>query len=91
MLSQEQTVQKDQTLSLSQQYTDKQVTLLRATLYNNINSVDVIAKKIKELEDSMRVLKLEQEVLVSENKQLKQDIHVIKVNAQSKQSYLEGY
>lgn len=91
MLSQEQSVQKDPILSLSQEYTDKQVTLLRATLYNNINSVDVITKKIKDLEDTLRILKFDYEVLLNENKQLKQDIHEIKLNAKSKQTYLEGF
>ena len=73
------------------EYTDKQISVLRSILNNNVVSMEAVFSKIKQLEDQIRILKLEQEVLVSENKELKQDIHVIKCNAKAKQVSLEAF
>ena len=75
----------------NKEYTDKQISVLRSVLNNNVVSMEAVFSKIKQLDDQLRVLKLEHEVLVSENKELKQEIHVIKSNSKAKQSFLEEF
>ena len=91
VLSQEQDLKDREFLLQSKEYTDKHITLLRQILNNNINSMDAVFKKIKDLDDTLRILKFDYEVLLEENKFLKAEIHTLKVNSKVKQSSLEGF
>lgn len=82
---------KDQTTDSPKEYTDKQISVLRAILNNNVVSMEAVFSRIKQMEDSVRVLKFELSELISENKVLKQQLHDLRCSQKTKQYNLEDF
>lgn len=85
------TVPESQEVQSCKAYTDKHISLIRQQLNTNVLSMDALYKKMKSLEEAQIINKFNFDLLLQENKELKQEIHVLKVNSKVKQSSLEGF